>query len=160
MQLVIEIVFIIMLIALFVQDIKDREVSLYLLILGILIGGSLHYIKSPTEVFLVSILMNFVFVSFIFGILILYVNFKMKQAIFSVFGKGDLLFFILMALSLPSLAFVVVFVFSLFFSLIVFSIFKSKLNMKTVPLAGLQSLFLGLSIIVNLIFPAIDLYLL
>mgnify|MGYP000170956549 CR=1 FL=1 len=83
----------------------------------------------------------------------------MKKRIFEVFGQGDLLFFILLGVSLPILSFLMVFVFSLIFSLVVFILLKGRFTKQTVPLAGLQSLFLALTIIANKLFASINLFL-
>jgi hypothetical protein len=85
----------------------------------------------------------------------LYAKLKLKKSIQEVFGLGDLLFFCLLAVSLPIISFLVVFIFSLIFSLVVFILIKKSLKHKTVPLAGFQSLFfaiiLGLDIFMNTI---------
>jgi hypothetical protein len=71
---------------------------------------------------------------------------------------GDLFFFILLAVSLPILSFLILFVFSLIFSLLIFILLKNTFKEKTVPLAGLQSLFLSLVLIANKFLITIDIY--
>ena len=157
-MILIELFFILLLGILFYQDIKERKVSVWVLILGIVTGGIIHYLWQQPIVFLSNIGLNISFVVLIFIILWGYAKLKLKKNIFEVFGLGDLLFFILLAVSLPLLSFLMVFVFSLIFSLIVFMILKNKLKEQTVPLAGLQSLFLGLVFIANKLFSSIDIY--
>mgnify|MGYP000241731841 CR=1 FL=1 len=158
MLIVIELLFIFLLGSLFYQDIKERIVSVWVLISGILTGGFIHYLYQQPIVFLSNIGINISFIVLIFIILWGYAKFKLKKKIFDVFGHGDLLFFILLAVSLPLLSFLMVFVFSLIFSLVIFILLKNRFTVKTVPLAGLQSLFLGLVLIANKLFSSIDIY--
>jgi Flp pilus assembly protein protease CpaA len=158
MNLYLEILFITTLTMLFYQDIKERKISVWFLIAGLFLGGILHFLQQNQKVFIASILMNISFIALIFGVLCLYAKIILRNNIFEVFGMGDLLFFILLAVSLPILSFLVVFIFSLFFSLLVFILVKRRLNNKTVPLAGLQSLFLILVLLANKLFPKIELY--
>lgn len=158
MNLLLEILFIVTLGFLFYQDIKERKVSVWILMIGIFLGGLIHFSKQPIIVFLSNVGINFVFVSLIFGVLWLYAKLKLKKRIFEVFGLGDLLFFILLAMSLPILSFLILFVFSLIFSLVVFMLLKINWKEPTVPLAGLQSLFLGLVFIANKFINSIDIY--
>ena len=125
MNLVLEIIFIITLGVLFYQDIKERKVSVWILLIGMFLGGMIHYLHQPPIVFLSNVGVNSVFIILILGILWMYSKFKLKKKILDVFGGGDALFFILLALSLPILSFLMVFVFSLIFSLLVFMILKN-----------------------------------
>ena len=158
MGIAFDFLFILILGTLFYQDIKERKVSLWILISGVIIGGTIHLLQQDTMVFLSTVGFNLLFISVIFGILWMYAKFKMKQAIFNVFGWGDLVFFILLAVSLTIASFLIIFVFSLIFSLSIFLLLKPRFTEKTVPLAGLQSLFLGLVIIMNRLTNSIDIY--
>ncbi|TXD64162.1 prepilin peptidase [Polaribacter glomeratus] len=158
MRLIIELLLILILGILFYQDIKERKVSVWVLILGLGLGGFLNYQAQQPIVFLSNSLVNIIFIILIFLVLWLYAKLKMKKNIFEVFGKGDLLFFILLAVSLPILSFLMVFIFSIFFSFLVFSLLKHRFKDTTVPLAGLQSLFLALVLMVNKIVPSINIY--
>lgn len=158
MKLSLEILFVLILGILFYQDIKERRISLWILMIGIFLGGMIHYLQQPPIVFISNIVINSIFIAIIFGVLCFYAKFKLKKNIFEVFGLGDLLFFILLAISLPILSFLTVFVFSLIFSLVIFIILKNKWKEQTVPLAGLQSFFLGLVLIVNKFLISIDIY--
>jgi Flp pilus assembly protein protease CpaA len=158
MKTIVELLFILLLGILFYQDIKERKVSVWILVCGIIVGGSLHFIHQNSIVFVSNIGMNLSFVGLIIGVLFLYAKFKLNKKLFDVFGAGDVLFFILLAVSLPILSFLMLFVFSLVFSLLIFMLLKNGFTEKTVPLAGLQSLFLGLVFIANKLTNTIDLY--
>lgn len=158
MKLGLELLLVIVLGILFYQDVKERKVSLGVLLLGLITGGMLNYLCQPTIVFLYNTMVNCIFIALVFGILWGYAKLKMKKQIFEVFGKGDLMFFVLLAVSLPILSFLMVFIFSIIFALVVFLIFKSQFKEKTVPLAGLQSLFFILVLLVNKFMDTIQLY--
>lgn len=158
MKIFIEILFLIVLGILFYQDMKEQKVSLWMLLLGLFSGGFLHFLHQDSLVFLSTILINLLFVSIIFSVLLLYSKFKLQKNIFAVFGLGDLLFFTILAVSLPILSFLMVFVFSTIFSLILFLILKKHFTTNTVPLAGLQSLFLAIVLIINTFIDSVNIY--
>ncbi len=140
------------------QDIKERAVSLWILLITIFLIGFLHYQHSLTEQFLQAILLNIAIVLAIVCILFLYAKFKLKLALQDTFGFGDLLFFMAIAVGFPTITFVVLFSFSLFFSLILYLVLKKKFKHKTVPLAGLQALFFSLIFLLNWAFNFINIY--
>ena len=152
------ILFILLLGVLCFQDFKERKVTLILLVLAILMGGVLHVQQQNIGVFLAIICFNLLIVFTLFFMLSMYAKIKMKQPIFNVFGLGDLLFFIVLAVSFPTLSFLVIFVFSLIFSWSIYMLIKQHLKEKTVPLAGLQSLFLLLVLIINRVTNRFDLF--
>ena len=152
------ILFILLLGVLCVQDFKERKVSLILLVLAILLGGAMHVQQQDSGIFLAAIFVNLLIVFTVFLMVSMYAKIKMKQPIFNVFGIGDLLFFMLLAVSFPTLSFLVIFVFSLIFSWSIFMLIKQYLKEKTVPLAGLQSLFLLLVFIINMALNRFDLF--
>ncbi|QTE21143.1 prepilin peptidase [Polaribacter cellanae] len=158
MNISLELLLIIILAILCYQDIKERKVSLFILVLGIVVGGFTHYLNQEITIFLYNILVNSLFVMIVFGILIAYSKWKMKTKIFDVFGVGDLFFFILLAVSLPILSFLIVFIFSLIFSLAIFISLKKRFKDSSVPLAGLQSLFFIIVLLFNRIVKNLDLY--
>tara|TARA_B110000091_G_C13819664_1_gene479954 strand:+ start:818 stop:1300 length:483 start_codon:yes stop_codon:yes gene_type:complete len=158
MNVILQILFILVLGGLCFQDFKERKISLSLLILGILLGGGIHFTQKNGAGFLTEIAINTFIVFMLFLILAMYAKLKMKQPIFNVFGLGDLLFFMLLAVSFPFLSFLIIFVFSLLFSWSIFMLTKRHLKIKTVPLAGLQSLFLLLILITNKVTNSLDLF--
>ena len=141
MKYLLEILFILLLGVLCFQDFKERKVTSILFIFAILLGGAMHIQQQDSGVFLAVIFVNLLIVFTLFFMLSMYAKIKMKQPIFNVFGLGDLLFFMVLAVSFPTLSFLVIFVFSLIFSWSIFMLIKQYLKEKTVPLAGLQSLF-------------------
>lgn len=142
------------------QDLKDREV--YGITFPILIAllGVLHYQYTSLMNFLYAMMMNVGILIVIMAILYVYNMVRLKKAFFKeVFGWGDLFFFMALAVGFPTITFVVLFVFSLLFSLIAWLVLKKKSNHNTVPLAGLMAVFLGVVLIVNLMTKTLILYL-
>lgn len=140
------------------HDFKERNVYLWLLLVVLLLSGFLHYQHSLLIPFLVSILLNIGIIFVIVAILYLYAKFKLKKSLQNTFGFGDLLFFLIIAVGFPTITFVVLFSFSLFFSLLLFLVLKKKLKHKTVPLAGLQALFFSFIFLLNWGFNFLNLY--
>lgn len=141
------------------QDFKDREV--YIIIFPVLITllGFLHYQNVEQIHFLYAIGINTGVLIGIMGLLYLYTILKLKRSFFKeVFGTGDLLFFIALAAGFPTITFIVVLVFSLFFSLLVSIIVQKKQEQNTVPLAGYMALFLGTMFIVQWTTNALTMY--
>lgn len=158
MLILLKTVLIISLGAIVYQDIKERSIYLWILLLTIFLIGFLHYQHSVPVQFLPTILLNIGIVLVIVFILFLYAKFKLMLAFQNTFGFGDLLFFIVIAIGFPTITFIVLFSFSLFFSLTLYLILKKKLTHKTVPLAGLQALFFSLIFLLNWAFNFVNLY--
>ena len=126
------------------QDSKDRKVYWFLYpIVGLLS----FFIQKNQNNLLVSVtnsMVNLVFVFIILSVCYFYAKLKLKKHFTNdVLGIGDILFFIFISFSFASISFVVLFVFSLLFSLLLHFVFKNKHVDKTVPLAGYMSLFFG-----------------
>lgn len=139
------------------EDVKDRKVTLLLLIVLFLTGGFLNSQQLSTELFLISSIINLSVIAMVVFVLFLYVQLKLQTKLFNVFGSGDLLFFAFMAISFPTISFLVLFSISLIFSLLISLAFQKQLK-KLVPLAGLQALFLALFLGSNTLFHLVDLY--
>lgn len=128
------------------QDLKERQVYLILFpLLGVLMGLK-HFLNSSLEPFLYAIGINLLIIAFMMLTIYLYSRLKLNQKLFKVFGIGDLLMFICISLAFSSLSFIIIFVASLIFSLLLHMVLRS---VKTVPLAGYMSLFLGVVYIGN-----------
>ncbi len=142
------------------QDVKDREVYgfLFPIIIGLL--GVLHYQNTLQINFLYAIMINVGVLVVIIGLLYIYTLTKFKKPFFKeVFGFGDLLFFLALAIGFPTITFIVLLVFSLLFSLLIWLVLKNKAKHNTVPLAGYMSIFLGMVFLINWITNALTLYL-
>jgi len=140
------------------QDFKERKVSLYLFILALFFVSFLFYGYSNALEYFASTSINLFLVLLIIAILLAYSWYKLKQPLFDVFGLGDALFFLVLAYGFPPTTFAVLFVSSMLFALLLFLLLKPKLSNKTVPLAGLQAIFLILVFSLNWMFHLINLY--
>ncbi|CAM1344628.1 hypothetical protein [Tenacibaculum amylolyticum] len=149
----------ILLLGIFLQDIKERKVYVFLLLLALLVGGYTYYDNTFTpQLFFINIFTNAMVVSIIVLLLFLYTKFKIRKNFFQAIGFGDILFFLALSVSFPTITFLVLFSSSLLFSLLLFISIKSKLNNKAVPLAGFQALFVFLILFINLVFNILNLY--
>ncbi len=142
-----------------IQDFKERKVYLWLLICGIAFMSQQFFYNVEVEVFLSNVLLNLSIILAILGILYLYTSFKLKIKFNEALGLGDILFFLGIAISFPSITFILLFSFSLLFAFVLFLLLKPILKMNTVPLAGLQALFFFLIISINWQLDYINLYL-
>lgn len=128
----------------FYQDCKDRKVFWFLYpIVGILVFV-LQMQSVTIYPALTNSAINLVLVSFLLLICYLYSRLKLKKAFLDeVLGLGDLLFFIFISFSFSIISFLVLFVFSLLFSLLLHLALKHRDSQSTVPLAGYMALFFG-----------------
>lgn len=126
------------------QDYKDRKVYWFLYpAIGILVFLLQLNITAVYTV-LINAGINLLFIAVLLLVCYLYAAFRLKKNLLKeVFGLGDVLFFICIAFSFSVISFFILFVFSLFFSLLLHFILKHKQTEKTVPLAGYMSLFFG-----------------
>ncbi len=133
--------------AIFYQDIKERKIYWFLCPIVALLSGVLHYNNVLPELFYVSTIINIAFVSILLLMLFLYSKYKLKQKLGAVFGLGDALLFVALSFAFSSVSFLILFVSSLIFSLMLHLVIKQKSKIKTVPLAGYISLFFGIAYI-------------
>ncbi|RZS92312.1 hypothetical protein [Aquimarina brevivitae] len=125
------------------QDIQYRAVYWFLFPIIIIGSGILHYTHTMDFYFYTSTLLNSILVLSILTILFLYNRIIVKKSFFKeVFGLGDVLFFVALAVAFPTITFIIIFCFALFFSMLVWLIFRKKAKHNTVPLAGYMALFL------------------
>ena len=117
----------------------------------------MHYNTQYLEVLLLNLMMSFGLLSIILLLLLVYVKLIMKKKFNEVIGLGDLLFFMVLAVSFPTITFVVLFCLSLLFSLTTYLFLKPRFG-KYIPLAGLQGLFLFLVLLSNSMFNFVNLY--
>lgn len=150
--------FLILLALISYQDFKGRKVSLFLFLLAGLFGVLIHYSTQYLYAFSLSLLMNMAVLLIVILILVLYSKLRLKMNLKEAIGLGDILFFIILSISFPTITFLVLFSSSLIFSLVLFLILKPNMINKTVPLAGLQALFIGSIIFMNMMFNFVNLY--
>ena len=145
MILVLKIILISTLGFIFYQDLKERMVYWFLFpILGIC-GAVLFYNSTLPELFYVSIGMNFIFITILLLTIYLYARLKFKSNFKDAFGLGDILLFIGLIFSFSTVSFLVIFVFSLLFALVLHLNIKQHSKLQSVPLAGYISLFFGIA---------------
>lgn len=122
------------------QDHKYRAVWWFIFPIFFFTAGFLFFSHIENLYFL-NIGFNLLILSTILSISYVYALYKMKVKFLNgAFGIGDLFFFLGVAVAFPTITFVILFVFSLFFSLLLHFIL-SKTRQETVPLAGYASLF-------------------
>lgn len=140
------------------QDFIERKVFLWLFILTGFSISILHFEKVYYQQFVLTIIVNVAIIFIIILLLIIYSKIVLKKTIKGSFGLGDFLFFIILGIGFPTATFLVIFSFSLLFSIVLYTLFKQKLGSKTVPLAGLQALFVSFIFTLNWIFNFTNLY--
>ncbi|WP_161568438.1 prepilin peptidase [Flavobacterium cupreum] len=126
----------------FFQDWKYRRIHVVLPLAIFLLSLYLIYLKSLS---FQNMLLNTAFFLVTLGILVLYMSLKNKQFLNPFkhyFGLGDLLFYVAVTplFILPN--FIVFFILSMVFALVLQFAFKKVLTEQTVPLAGFSALFL------------------
>ena len=136
--------------AILFQDSKDRKVYWFLYPVIGLIAFAIQTQQNNFFISITNSLVNLLFIFMILSICYFYAKFKLKQHFTDeVFGLGDILFFIFITFSFASISFVILFIFSLFFSLLLHAFLKNNNSDKTVPLAGYMSLFFGTVYIIS-----------
>jgi len=142
------------------QDFKERQVTGLLFLLAFIGLVILHYSNSNYIQLSLSMAINLGVVILLSVILYVYATMVLKKQLSESIGLGDLFMFGCMAVAFPTISFLTLFSFSIIFSFIVFKILEGSLKVKTVPLAGLQAVFLVLVLLSNAIFKFSNLYVL
>ena len=150
-----------LLLVIFYQDVKERLVYGFLFPVTAVFFGILHYYYVEKTSFYIGIGGNIAFVSLLLLVLFLYSKVKLNMPFLNgSFGLGDLLFFYAICFAFPSSSFIILFVFSIFFSLLVHIVLKRQLKDKTVPLAGYMALFFAFTLVISMFYNPVSLYLL
>ena len=124
------------------QDCKDRLVYWFLYPLVGILALAIQYFILPFNSILLNVGTNLILVLFL--LLVCYTYTRLRRLEFTnSFGLGDVLFFIFITFTFSTISFLVLFIFSLFFSLLLHLVLSRKNQQKTVPLAGYMSLFFG-----------------
>lgn len=157
----IKLITVLLLLVIFYQDIKERLVHGFLFPVTAVFLGLLHYYYVEKTGFYIGIAGNIAFISLLLFILFLYSKLILRMPFLNgSFGLGDLLFFYAVCFAFPNFSFIILFVFSVFFSLTMHLLLKKQLNAKTVPLAGYMSLFFAITFFISIFYNPISLYLL
>tara|TARA_R110002020_G_scaffold103640_3_gene242833 strand:- start:11668 stop:12159 length:492 start_codon:yes stop_codon:yes gene_type:complete len=142
--IIIKVLLSICLIWIFLQDLIERTAWNFFLFFIIPSGSFLFYKSTQLEYYLYSVLANSITLVIVGIVIWMIAKIVMRKRVVETIGPGDVLFFIFMAMSFPVIAFIVITVFALAFSLVLHYAFQrlKKEYDKTVPLAGFMSLFI------------------
>ncbi|MFC4221155.1 hypothetical protein [Flagellimonas marina] len=125
------------------QDFRERAVLWICFPIVALLLAGIHMAHVGMELFTFFALGNVILVSCVLLTLFLVTRYFFKKRFLDVsFGLGDMLFMYAFALGFPTMTFILLFVGSIFFSLISFTLLRSVKKMETVPLAGLMGVYL------------------
>ncbi len=127
LRFILKIVCLCCLIAIITQDFRERSVYAWLFICVGILMSLFYFFETSTSIYLLNIGVNIGTIIIILSILHLYAKFKLGQPLIKVLGLGDILFFIVIAVSFPIPIFFVLFSFSLIFGLLLFLMLKPKL---------------------------------
>ena len=151
----------IIILVVFYQDVKSREVSFILFPVLFLLVTYLITIVKPVEMIIADMLMIMGFIIVQLAVIVLYLLFRFGKLVnpFRGFiGSGDLLFWLAIAPLFSFVNFVLFFVLSLLLSAITFISLKglftfgSTARAKLIPLAGMQAAFLLMLLVFNQLF--------
>ncbi len=149
----------VILISIAYQDIRHREVSWILFLLLAICGFCISLIELSSFTLVIknwSLNILYLFIQYI--LLVIYFRLKKKGDTIkkNKIGMGDILFLISTALFFKTSSFIIYYLLSLLFSLIIYYTFLRKKSFppesKTVPLAGFQSIFLFIFVPLNYLF--------
>jgi hypothetical protein len=127
----------------FFQDIKNRTIHIFLPIALFLFSYFLVY--KNNNLIAIIILSNLFFFTITISILVAYMYFKtglFQNPFKHYFGFGDLLFYISISPLFLLKEYIVFFILSMFFSIMLQMVFKKNIKKESVPLAGFSSILL------------------
>lgn len=158
MNFILQLFLIVSLCTLAIQDFMERKVFVSLFIIPGLIMGIFHLKEVSFNQFISTTVINIGIIIAIVIVLFIYSKFVLKKDFRSTFGLGDFIFFLMLAVGFPTVTFLVIFSFSLLFSATIYFFIKNHLKYKTVPLAGLQAVFISIILITNWVLNLKNLY--
>jgi membrane-associated HD superfamily phosphohydrolase len=135
-------ILIIFLLAVFFQDIKNRQIYWFLPICVFISALVFRYSSFPYDQFL----WNLGFIITLLLLLFIYIKIRFKERgkdFFSYFGLGDVMLLLAITPLFPFQNFIYVFTFGTCFALLVFLVANIVKKVKTVPYAGYLSLFIS-----------------
>lgn len=127
----------------FYQDFKYRKINVLLPL--ILFMVSLYFFKTKTPFPDLIYFFNLFFLLLILMVLMVYMSIKNKRFLnpfTNYFGLGDLLFFVAISPLFLTREYVLFFILSMLFSILLQTILKKVLKEQSVPLAGYSALLL------------------
>lgn len=149
-----KIILIVGLLGIVYQDLKERQVYWFLFPIVGLSSGILFYSSTFTEMYIITVVFNLLMVSIILGALYVFLRIR-KKTFKNAIGSGDILLFMVLALSFSNVSFYVIFTCSLIFSLLIHLILYKQNIKKGIPVAGYVSAFFMITFI-SFWFGAID----
>lgn len=147
------IIFIINLLFILWQDVKFRHIHI---ILPIITFISAYFLSKWHFKILTITALNILFLIATLGVLVLYMSMKKKQLLnpfTHYFGLGDLLFYIAITPLFLLHQYILFFVFSMIFAIVVQKIFQKYIKHDSVPLAGLSALLLFIFVVKDMVLP-------
>ena len=138
------------------EDLKSREISLIWFLILSLVTLVLAYLQ-PIPEFWKQLLLNISFILLQFILLSCYFSIKNKRWLWVTqvgFGGGDIFLLVILLFFFPFLNYLLFYVISLLWTLLLCGLFVlfSQRKIVKLPLAGLQALLLALLIIMELVF--------
>lgn len=137
----------------FIQDWKNRHIHVVLPIV-IFICSCIAVGKSG-KLFLSGVIQNAAFFLLILSVLVVYMSIRKKNIqnpFKNYFGLGDFIFYLSVTPLFATKQFIVYFILSMFFSIIMQKALRKQMVDSSVPLAGFSSLFLSIVILKDLLF--------
>lgn len=139
---IVKLILIITFLTILYQDYKNRLVYWFLYPLAGILAFTIQTQHNSLTGSLANSAANFVVIITVIIVSYIYSRVIMKKDFINgSIGIGDILLFLFLSLTFATITFIVLFSFSLFFSLILHIILKRKKTDTTVPLAGYISLF-------------------
>ncbi|WP_394853501.1 prepilin peptidase [Flavobacterium capsici] len=141
-----------LLIAIVYQDLKQRKIHVVLPIM--IFVFSLIVAKNKIDLSTKIILTNLFFLIIVISSLVVYMSLKNKKFLnpfANYFGLGDFLFYVAITPLFFTFNYLLFFIFSMLFSIIMQLVLRKVMAEKTVPLAGFSSILL-IAIMVNDLF--------
>lgn len=145
----------VLLLVLFFQSINQTKVSSFLLYVLILLGAVIHYTHTFfPKLFFMNLGTNTIILFIICALLFLYSKFKLNKPFLKGIRAENILFIIILSVSFPTFTFLILFFSSLIFSFIVLLLGKLKRRY----LVGIQSMFILITLFINLLLNKVNLY--
>lgn len=138
------------------QDLRYRQVYVYVFILFFLNALYLQYIRCGfEEEFIIQSSANVFICILQFGTALLYVRFIKKIKMEHALGIGDILYYVCIVPLLSTPVFIMYNIISLIGVILFIALFR--IPKQNVPLAGLQALLLAAAVLTELVFPSVHL---